>query len=423
MISKEWAGGYFSELQFEAFFAPQDSRSNKSCKSPSTQRSSRSKSRVHPYMAPVSRILIVTAAFGEGHNSAARNLAIALNDLGAVTKVSDPCMLGTPRVTSIVNHGYRFVTTHLPWVWALIYRSSERCDLSRQNSPMIRRVESAMTDLIRDFKPDIVVSTFPLHPYLLTRIFEKNQSKRLPVFVVVTDSIEINSSWLRAQCDYWFVTDSHTLDSMIRYGLPASKVVETGFPVNPCFSKLSPIDASAACDPFKILYFPTSKLPYVRRHSRALLEASPSVRLTIVLGKNVRLLYSRAREIQKDYPGRVRLIGWTKRVPQLLNQHHLVVGKAGGATVHEAIAARCPMLIHHLVPGQEEGNLRLLEIIQAGHLAESPQALSDGVKNLLANDAATWRGMKNALVHHDHIAGASTAAKFILTHLPLDSST
>ena len=35
--------------------------------------------------------------------------------------------------------------------------------------------------------------------------------------------------------------------------------------------------------------------------------------------------------------GRVRIIGWTRKIPRLLNSHHLVIGKAGGATVHEAI--------------------------------------------------------------------------------------
>ena len=148
-----------------------------------------------------------------------------------------------------------------------------------------------------------------------------------------------------------------------------------------------------------------------------MLEASPHVRLTIILGRNVRLLYSRAREIQKAYPGRVRLIGWTRRVPQFLNNHHLVVGKAGGATVHEAIAARCPMLIHHLVPGQEEGNLRLLEIIGGGQLAETPAALTRCVAGLLADHAAGWRTMKNALARHNRNAGAITAARFILNEI------
>jgi processive 1,2-diacylglycerol beta-glucosyltransferase len=363
------------------------------------------------------RILIVTAAFGEGHNSAARNLALALDAAGATTQVSDPCSLGLPRITALVSRAYRSVTTHAPQIWAWVYKSTDRCDFSREGSPLMRPPERALATLIEDFKPTAVVSTYPLYPYFLARISAKS-GKHLPNFTVVTDSIEINAAWLRAPSDWWMVTDSVTKAAMIARGLPSGKLIDTGFPVHPMFSKLPPVDAADSCDPFRVLYFPTAKLPFVRRHSRALLDSSPSVRLTIVLGRNVRRLYSRAKEIKDAYPGRVRLIGWTRKVPLLLTSHHLVVGKAGGATVHEAIAARCPMLIHHLVPGQEEGNLRLLEAIGGGGLADTPEALSRQLADLLADHAAGWRTMKNALARHGRNAGAIAAAQFILNQIP-----
>lgn len=367
-------------------------------------------------MAAAPRILIVTAAFGEGHNSAARNLAVALDAAGAVTQVSDPCLIGVPKITGIVNWGYRHVTTHFPNIWARIYRSTDNCDFSHQRSPVMRWVESALGRLVAEFRPDAVISTYPLYPYFMTRISAASGEKT-PVFIVVTDSIEINAAWLRAKCERWLVTDPATRDAMIRKGLPAEKIVDTGFPVHPAFSRLVPVEASDGCMPFRILYFPTAQLAFLRRHARALLDASPEVRLTIILGRNVRPLYSRAKEIKDAYPGRVRLIGWTRKVPQLLNNHHLVIGKAGGATVHEAIAARCPMLIHHLVPGQEEGNLRLLEIIGGGHLAESPEALARSVTDLLADHATGWRTMKNALSRHGRNAGAIAAANFVLEQI------
>lgn len=367
-------------------------------------------------MSAPPRILIVTAAFGEGHNSAARNMAVALGNAGAITQVSDPCLLGVPRITAAVNKGYRYVTTHFPKIWEKVYRGTGNCDFSKQRSPILRRVQAALAKLIDEFQPTAVISTYPLYPYFLTRI-EEASGKRLPVFTIVTDSIEINATWLRAKCDRWLVTDAVTRDSMIRQGIPAEKIVDTGFPVHPAFSELTPVSPTDSCDPFRILYFPTAKLPFVRRHARALLDASPQVRLTIILGRHVRALYSRAREIQLAYPGRVRLIGWTRRVPNFLNTHHLIVGKAGGATVHEAIAACCPMLIHHLVPGQEEGNLKLLEIIGGGNLAESPEALARNVTDLLADHAAAWRSMKNALIRHGRNAGAITAARFILKEI------
>lgn len=359
------------------------------------------------------RILIVTAAFGEGHNSAARNLGLALDAAGAFTRVSDPCLLGAPGLTALLSRGYRIATTRFPRIWAAIYRSTDRCDFSRSRSPVMRLPERALGALIDEFKPAAIVSTYPLYPYFLKRI----PQGKLPVFTVITDSIEINAAWLRAPTDFWLVTDPATRETMIRKNLPAEKIIDTGFPVHPVFSEIAPLSADDACDPFRILYFPTASSQLLRRHGRALLEASPSVKLTLVLGRNVRRLYRRAREIKAAYPGRVRIVGWTRKVPQLLTSHHLVVGKAGGATVHEAIAARCPMLIHHLVPGQEEGNLRLLEEIGGGGLAASPEALRNRVSDLLADHAAGWRAMKHALARHGRNAGAIAAGKFILDQI------
>ncbi len=361
-------------------------------------------------MPAAPRILIVTAAFGEGHNSAARNLALALDAAGAYTRVSDPCLRGAPGLTSLLSRGYRLATTRLPRIWAAIYRSTDRCDFSKSRSPFMRLPERALGALIDEFKPAAIVSTYPLYPYFLKRI----PQGKLPVFTVITDSIEINAAWLRAPTDYWLVTDPTTRGMMIRRNLPAEKIIDTGFPVHPVFAEIAALSPDDSCDPFRVLYFPTASSQLLRRHGRALLEASPSVGLTIVLGRNVRRLYAAAKEIKTAHPGRVRIVGWTRKVPQFLTSHHLVVGKAGGATVHEAIAARCPMLIHHLVPGQEEGNLRLLEDIGGGALADTPAMLSSKLSALLENQAAGWRGMKHALARHNRNAGAITAANFIL---------
>ncbi|QTN31902.1 hypothetical protein HZ994_06015 [Akkermansiaceae bacterium] len=362
------------------------------------------------------RILIITAAFGEGHNSAARNLALALSSMGAETRVADPCVLSAPQSTAVIQWGYRLVTTHLPLVWEKIYKATDNCDFSRPNLPLMRAPESYLETLVTEWRPDAIVSTYPVYPYFLERHF-KDAGTRVPVFTVVTDSIEINASWLRAPTDWFLVTDRTTLETMRCWGIPQEKIIATGFPVNPIFTHLPTVDATDPCKPFRILYFPTAKKPFVRRHSKALLEASPEVHLTIVMGKNFRLLQSRAREIKAAHPGRVRLLGWTKKVPQLITKHHMVVGKAGGATVHEAIAARCPMLIHHLVPGQEEGNLQLLQQLGAGDLAENPKDLTAAVSDMLADGAAKWRKMKAALTAHNCSDGAITASRFILSKI------
>ena len=89
-----------------------------------------------------SRILILTAAFGDGHNSAARNLALALDAAGAETKVADPCLVGAPRLTRMLGHAYRLVTTHLPRVWLWIYRSAAG---GSKNSQLLQTISLMIT--------------------------------------------------------------------------------------------------------------------------------------------------------------------------------------------------------------------------------------------------------------------------------------
>lgn len=368
------------------------------------------------------RILILTAAFGEGHNSAARNLSRALGSQGIENQVTDPCMIATPVSTRWICKGYRLITTHFPRLWEKVYRTTAHLDFSKQRMPLMRKPERYLDRLVNEYQPTAIVSTYPIYPYFLGRSIGPEKGAP-PVFTVVTDSIEINTAWLNCPTAAWFVTDAFTRAELLSHGLDDDKVIDTGFPVHPEFAALTPISAEAEIAPFDVLYFATAKLPQVRRIALAVLEASPTATITIVLGKNVRQLVSRAREIKRRFPGRVRIRGWTKRVPKLLTTHHLVIGKAGGATVHEAIAACCPMLVHHLVPGQEEGNLRLLEKVGGGSLAEGEDQIKRKLAELLAADGKQWREMKKALFKHDRNAGAISTATEILRRIDPDHAT
>ena len=332
-------------------------------------------------------------------------------------RICDPCLLAAPRATDLLASAYRFVITHFPSLWARMFRFSDGTDFGRRGMPFMGKPEQFVGDYMKYFEPDAVISTYPVYPYFISRLFRGRGPGAAPVYTVVTDSIIIHGSWLRAPSDHWIVTDGATRDAMSAAGVPAERIHDTGFPVHPDFAAMPSIDGKDACRPFRVVYFPTPKTRDFMSHCRELLDASPEVRLTIVMGRNFALLRSRALLIRKEYAGRVRLIGWTRRIPKLLAGHHLAVGKAGGATVHECIAAGCPMLIHHLVPGQEEGNLRLLESIGSGKLCDRPSDLKAAVKAMLEEDASGWRKMKAGVARHDRKAGALAAVDLILGKL------
>ena len=359
------------------------------------------------------RIIITSAGFGDGHNSAAYNLATALvND--AEPEVIDPCALGSPRINSKLRSLYRFVTTYLPQLWYKIYLSVEKRDLSNQKFPFMRKPEEILHELLQSFEPQAIVSTYPLYPYFVERSFQKG-IPRIPVITIVTDSIAINAAWSKAPTDYFLVTDEFTKQSMVSSGIDEKKIIITGFAVHPRFINLKRIESYHPEEEFKVLYFPTSKKPIIRRILHAILDNKEAkTTITVVLGRNVRKLYNRVRELQQEYPGRVEIKGWTRRVPDLLSSHHLVIGKAGGATVHETIAAACPMLVHHLVPGQEEGNLALLEKIQGGFYTETPNDIANALTHILKDDAQEWKHMKKKMRQYAKPSGSITAAQFIL---------
>jgi processive 1,2-diacylglycerol beta-glucosyltransferase len=99
-----------------------------------------------------------------------------------------------------------------------------------------------------------------------------------------------------------------------------------------------------------------------------LLAKIPNTELTVTVGRDEKL--QRAVELIRDASAqKFTIIGWTTELPQLLGSHHILVSKAGGATVQEAIAARCPMIINQIVPGQEEGNAELITQTNSGAVA------------------------------------------------------
>ena len=365
-------------------------------------------------MVKLPRILIVTAGYGEGHNSAARGLAAALEGKAEVL-VTDPCAAGAPELNEVLRRGYRTMTTYSPAIWDWVYRATERHDFTKEHSHVLRKPEGALADKVAQFEPDGIISTYPLYPYFVERLGKRGKWKGKS-FTVVTDSIGINGAWLQAPTDYWLVTDDITRQMMIKRGLPESKVIETGFPVSPVFGELTPLTSESPTDPFKVLYFTTGRKPQISAVGNPVLEC-PGTHLTLILGSNVRRLYDSARNLKARYPGRVRIVGWSRKIPTHLCQHHLAIGKAGGATVHECIASATPMLIHHLVPGQEEGNLELLRAIGGGDLADTPEMLKSKLQELLANDCQEWKRWKRNLAKASRPTSATITAQFVLDSL------
>lgn len=361
------------------------------------------------------RILILTASFGEGHNTAARGMRDALRvDFPQETQVdvSDLYRETNPSLNRGMQQGYSFLINRATLLWRLVFVILSIRGLLEFSLPLLSALRRALTTQIRDFQPDVIVSTYPIYSFLIHKIRATDVGARVPLVTVITDSTSINSAWYRQPSDYFVVADELTATAIRTCGVEPNRIRVMGFPVSLKFDALDPLPANAG-PPWRLLFMPSTKRRLAIRAVSKLLEL-PDVRLTLLTGRHESLATA-LKQAGYGADERVKIMGWTDQMPELLASHHLYLGKAGGAIVQEAVAAGTPFLISHVVPGQEEGNIALIEQTGMGaRVSESPEALARKVREAFAADAALWKQWKQNVLANRRIRAARTVAGFLM---------
>lgn len=341
------------------------------------------------------RILILSAGYGEGHNAAARALlAAACSAHGADSaRMADVFALARPRFNRLTRDAYRVLIDRAPGVWRSLYRWIDRAPAPACNARLLRRESAALRHLVDSYRPTVICSTYPLYGCILDGL----DGIRVPRFVVVTDSISINSLWWRTAADGWFVPNADSVDVLLERGVPRDKLHVLGFPVSPRFD-VPMIEAGrpplAGPSDARVLMMVNSRQPRALAMARHLLSGGRWT-LTCAVSHDERArreLASLAARGHRDS----RVLGWTDDIPDLLRNHHVVISKAGGATTQEALAAECPMIVNQVIPGQEEGNAELLRRHRIGARVETPAELDRVLEQAFARGGAQWAEWRQA---------------------------
>ena len=82
--------------------------------------------------------------------------------------------------------------------------------------------------------------------------------------------------------------------------------------------------------------------------------------------------------------------------------------------MHEVLASARPMLVNFLLPGQEEGNARLLEKLGGGRHVPDVRALASALQGMMADGGAPWRRMHENLLKADMTGGSGRIADLVL---------
>jgi processive 1,2-diacylglycerol beta-glucosyltransferase len=332
----------------------------------------------------VKKILILTASFGEGHNSAARGVRDGLARVApdAQVELRDLFAEVYCQLNERVRKTYLALINRWPRSWGIVYRWLDRKEQFDKDFAKFSRLKKHLAHLLESFQPDAVVSTFPPYPYLLRQISPTPSCQNV---VVVTDSITVNAIWYRAPGDYFLVPNEQSAAVVRAGGVPAEKIRVFGFPVSPKFADLTR-DRRARLPPRpRVLYMINAGTRKAPETVTRLLELN--IHLTVTVGRDEKLRNA-IEAVTSDR--KIEIVGWTDQLPCMLNENDLLIAKAGGATVQETIAAGCPIIINHIVSGQEEGNARLIVETNSGVIARSPAATVAQVQCAFADDAKRW---------------------------------
>src|SRR5271154_3439319 len=360
------------------------------------------------------KILILTAGFGDGHNAAARSLrdAIELVDEDARTEVLDLFADSYGAFNTFARKSYLGIVQYAPKLWSGIYSLMENPLVEKQLGGFTR-LQTTLEKVLAETQPDCVVSCYPVYAHVVKKIYGDGE-RPFRFITVVTDSITVNSAWYRAPSDIFCVANDETAEVLKKNGVPAKQIKALGFPVSPVFanSNLPELPPPVGDEPRRVLYIINTGKKKAGKAIDRLLEVE-NVHLTICAGRDPELR-AQLTERTRDFAEHVKVLGWTNQIPELMMSHHLVISKAGGATVQEAIAARCPMIVNQVIPGQEEGNAELIEKLNLGAVVEKNKEVAEAVELAFEKRAELWNEWRKNLKKVSKPDAARDIAELIL---------
>jgi processive 1,2-diacylglycerol beta-glucosyltransferase len=337
----------------------------------------------------VTRVLILSASYGSGHNEAARCLAGGFERAGARAIVLDHFRdLVHPVFARASRSLYYAVLRRAPALWGAAYALA---DVLPADSPftlgMTRLGAGRLLAYLAGEAPDLIVSVHATPAVVLSALAAAGA--RVPPHTTVVTDFVAHRQWIAPHIERYCVAADEVQHELVAQGIPRERVVVTGLPLRDEFG--APSDAAAARRTLGLAPGVPVVLAMAGSHgafgrlpdvTRALLAARGALQGLVVAGHDTAL---RAALARLTVGTRVRALGYVPDVRRLMAAADLLVTKAGGMTIAEALASGVPMLLYGSLPGQERRNERFASRLGVALVARSRAALRTALERALGD--------------------------------------
>jgi processive 1,2-diacylglycerol beta-glucosyltransferase len=327
-------------------------------------------------------VVVVFSPVGGGHKAAALAIAEALRARGESVELLD-AFEHAPRL-----FGRAYLGAHLAGQSALpnLYGSAYFAANHRGGpfDPIRRGVDHvAFLPLLKRvcaMKPRVVIATHHLPLVVLGRARRKGWLDA-PLVGVVTD-YTAHACWAEAGVDAFAVPCARARHELLLHGVELQRITVTGLPVRAAFERIRPLQSPSPSGGESLRVLVTSGgfgIGPIARVVRSFAGMN-RVALVVVCGRAERLVARIARVAAKAGIS-AQVLGFEPNMAARMEEAHVVVGKAGGLTVSEAMIAGRPLAIVAAVPGNEALNEELVVDAGAG-IATAPSLVGPEIARL-----------------------------------------
>ncbi len=361
------------------------------------------------------RILILSVTAGEGHNTCAAALREALERRGHEVTVADlyRCCGVPSRLTDRI---YRTCAKDFRQKYSRTYTRLERDERFRRRWEkrflpgwLYLRMKAWM--LGREYDCAVCMHVFAAR--VLTGLRQQGLI-RMPILGVNTDYC-LHPYW--EDCpglDGLVIPTEEMREEVLHRNIPQDIILPLGIPIRSpgrCQTSREEARAKLGLPGGKLVLLMGGSMGYGHIFSTALALRKQEITTVCVCGRN-RVLRERLLPFRND---RLRVLGYTRLLPEYMAAADLAVTKPGGLSLTELAAARVPAVLTSPIPGHEERNLRLWTRLGAaaegGGDGESTALL---VTELLA-DEGRLRKMRSALEALSPQDAAENLCRFVET--------
>jgi processive 1,2-diacylglycerol beta-glucosyltransferase len=362
---------------------------------------------------------VLFANYGHGHRRVGEAIAAewAEHTGGRVEIVDYFARFTNPVSDAVTRFWYYQVVRFAPKIQGRFYRlMGEIRPDSRFRRAVNRQGMERLDRYLASARPDVVCCVHWTFAGTMSDLKIAGRTT-VPCLTVITDYVS-HGEWLHPAVDRYCVPHGLMRDGLLARGIPGERIVVSGLPIERKFQR--PLDRDVLMDRLGL----TPGVPVILVMAGAyamlggvhdvarVLARFPRPIQALVVCSNAPRLADWIRALGEKSPHRFRVFGYVDNVEELMAVSDLLITKAGGVTVSEALAKRLPMLLYRSIPGQEESNAEFLVEHGAALRARTPAEVRGALEALLQHPdrLAAMRQVAAGLSRPD-------AAVVVATHL------